>query len=145
MADESPVVRKRVDESWKEQVDKEKTQSTGADAPAPAAAAAAADGSADQAAAPTTSGEAGPEAPIEARFDVFLSGLGMDALIGLGDLPHPATKKRSVNLVHAKYLIDLLGLIEDRTKGNLKPDESQLLGDLLYQLRMRYLNKTQSS
>jgi hypothetical protein len=60
----------------------------------------------------------------------------------MGDMPHPVTRKRAVNLPHAKYIIDLLGILEEKTKGNLSVDEEKLLTDALYQLRMRYLNKS---
>ena len=131
MPDEQPVVRKRVDEDWKERIDKEQVAPPSQpDQPAK-----------DQASV----GAAPPEAEaLEARFDVFVSGLAMEALIALGDMPHPATKKRGVNLPHAKYLIDLLGILEEKTRGNRTADESQLFTDLLYQLRMRYLSKSGS-
>ena len=132
MSESDSAARKRVDEDWKERVDQEKSQP-------PAAAAAAPEGSAIEPAEGTHEA-----APVEARFDVFVSGLSMEALIGLGDLPHPTTKKRSVNLPQAKYLIDLLGVLEEKTRGNLTAEEAQLLQDLLYQLRMRYLSKTSS-
>jgi len=57
-------------------------------------------------------------------------------------VPHPATRKQAVNLSQAKYLIDLLGVLEEKTKGNLSVDEERLFKDLLYQLRMRYLTKS---
>jgi hypothetical protein len=66
----------------------------------------------------------------------------MEALIALGDVPHPATRKQAANLPHAKYLIDLIGILEEKTKGNLVVEEERLLKDTLYQLRMRYLAKT---
>jgi len=78
----------------------------------------------------------------EARFDLFIQGLAMEALIALGDVPHPTTRRQTVNLPQAKYLIDLLGVLEEKTKGNLAGEEEQLFKDLLYQLRMRYLNKS---
>ncbi len=71
-----------------------------------------------------------------------MSSLAIDALIGMGDVPHPVTKKPAVNLPHARYLIDLLGILEEKTRGNLSVDEDRLLKDTLYQLRMRYLAKT---
>ncbi len=77
-----------------------------------------------------------------ARFDLFLSGLTMEALIALGDMAHPTTRKQAANLPQAKYLIDLLGLLEEKTQGNLNADETKLLKDALYQLRMQYLSKT---
>ncbi|MBI3324105.1 MAG: DUF1844 domain-containing protein [Candidatus Omnitrophica bacterium] len=125
MSDES---RKRVDESWKERVEHEKQTAP----PAPPQAPAEASGQPAQA----------EQGLPEARFDLFVSGLAMDALIALGDMPHPATKRQSVNLTHARYLIDLLGVLEEKTRGNLAADEERLLKDTLYQLRMRYLAKS---
>ncbi len=122
-------IRKRVDESWKEQAEREKRI-------------------AEQQAAPSTSAGAPagtrPEAegPLQARFDLFVSGLAMEALIAMGDMPHPTTRKQATNLPQAKYLIDLLGVLEEKTKGNLSAEEARLLKDALYQLRMRYLSKS---
>ena len=119
---------KKVDESWKEQVEREKHQPVSPAAGSPP---------------PRESAE--PEAGLpEARFDVFISGLAVDALMAMGDMPHPVTKKTSVNLPHARYLIDLLGVMEEKTRGNLAVDEERMLKDTLYQLRMRYLAKSGS-
>lgn len=125
-------VKKRVDESWKEQAEREKQAVPPPEAPPKSAGPA-------EAAGPETE-----EAP-QARFDVFLSGLAMETLIALGDMAHPTTRKQAANLPHAKYLIDLLGLLEEKTKGNLSADEAKLLTDALYQLRMRYLTKSGGS
>ncbi len=124
-------VKKRVDESWKEQAEREK-QGGAAAPPSPQAAP-------QRAAAPTS---AGREELPEARFDLFVSGLAMEALIAMGDMLHPVTRKPAVNLPHAKYLVDVLGILEEKTKGNLSVDEEKLLKDALYQLRMRYLAKS---
>ncbi|MBI2173841.1 MAG: DUF1844 domain-containing protein, partial [Candidatus Omnitrophica bacterium] len=51
----------------------------------------------------------------------------------------------ATNLPHARYLIDLLGILDEKTKSNLTADEEHLMKDSLYQLRMRYLAKTQPS
>ena len=132
MADEP--VKKRVDESWKEQAEREKQTA----APAQPA------GRSGPASGPQVVPSAAPEAEEspQARFDVFLSGLAMEALIALGDMAHPVTRKQAANLPHAKYLIDLIGILEEKTKGNLSADEEKLLTDALYQLRMRYLAKS---
>ena len=134
-------VKKRVDESWKEQAEREKR----VPGPEPKAAPAgpAPSGPAAPRPGPEPAQEAGAEPEdLQARFDVFLSGLAMEALIALGDMAHPATRKQAANLPHAKYLVDLLGIIEEKTKGNLSADEEKLLTDALYQLRMRYLTKS---
>jgi len=125
------AINKRVDESWKEQAEREKRAvSSGESQTGPRL-------------APETGGAASrtAEGLPEARFDLFLQGLAMEALMGLGDAPHPVSRKQEVNLPHAKYLIDLLGILEEKTKGNRTVDEDRLLSDVLYQLRMRYLNK----
>ena len=125
--------KKRVDESWKEQAEREKrTAPPAAAAPGPAA-------------VPTGRVEPEPEEEEgvpQARFDLFVSGLAVETLIALGDMAHPATRKQAVNLPQAKYLIDLMGILEEKTKGNLSVDEEKLVKDTLYQLRMRYLSKS---
>ena len=126
--------KKRVDESWKEQAEREKRA---ADAAKPKAR----EAQAQEAAGPRL----GEEELPQARFDLFLSGMAMEALIALGDMPHPTTRKQASNLPQAKYLIDLLGVLEEKTKGNLAVEEEKLLKDALYQLRMRYLNKAGGS
>ena len=136
-------VKKRVDESWKEQAEREK-QTAAAGAPQPGLSAAP---GAAQAGQPTTTAGKPEEETSDAeglpraRFDLFVSGLAMEALIAMGDMPHPTTRKHATNLPQAKYLIDLLGVLEDKTKGNLVIEEEKLLKDALYQLRMRYLAK----
>jgi hypothetical protein len=129
-------VKKRVDESWKEQAEREKHTTEAA--------------ASSSSRKPQTPGQVAPagheheevEGLPQAKFDLFIQGLAMEALIGLGDVPHPATRKQAVNLPQAKYLIDLLGVLEEKTKGNLTVDEERLFKDLLYQLRMRYLTKS---
>lgn len=122
--------KKRVDESWKEQAVREKQTAAAGTARPPR-------GEAAAAGAPERSGDE----RLEARFDLFVSGLAMEALIALGDIPHPTTRKTATNLEQAKYLIDTLGVLEEKTRGNLSVEEEKLLGDALYQLRMRYLAK----
>ncbi len=132
MADES--VKKRVDESWKEQAEREKkvvSSAPSAASPAPG----------PDTAEPPAAHEHEEES-LQARFDLFVQGLAVEALIGLGDMAHPVTRKHAVNLSQAKYLIDLIGLLEEKTKGNLSVDEAKMLKDVLYQLRMRYLSKS---
>jgi len=76
-------------------------------------------------------------APID--FATFLLSLSHSALTHLGDAPHPEDGKILQNLPLAKQTIDLLGLLENRTKGNLTGDEERLITQILFDLRMRYL------
>ena len=127
-------VKKRVDESWKEQAEREKRVAEQAPATAPPGQATTQ--RVERPAAGT------PEELPQAQFDLFVSGLAMEALIALGDMPHPTTRRQASHLPQAKYLIDLLGILEEKTKGNLTVEEDKLFRDTLYQLRMRYLSKS---
>ena len=64
------------------------------------------------------------------------------ALLKLGLLGNPDKAELEVNLDLARRLIDLLDLLKDRTKGNLRPDEEKFLDSCLQQLRIRYLEKS---
>lgn len=122
-------VKKRVDESWKEQAEQEK-HSTVTPSPAPT-----------PVQRDTPQEVSGGEELPQARFDFFISGMVMEALIALGDMAHPTTRRQAAHLPQAKYLIDLLGVLEEKTKSNLTVEEEKLLTDALYQLRIRYLAK----
>ena len=132
------ITPKRVDESWKSQVEQEKVKQAAA-APAPAAGTP----PGQTAAAPASSAAAAPAPAGDQRFEALMSSLAMEAFIHLGEVPHPSTNRTEPNLPQAKYVIDMLGMLELKTKGNLSPAESQQLGEYLYQLRMRYVEKTQ--
>jgi hypothetical protein len=74
-----------------------------------------------------------------ASFINFLSTLATNAAAALGAVPHPATGKRTVDLDTGKYWLDVLGMLRDKTKGNLHKEESRLLDGLLADLRMQYV------
>lgn len=84
-------------------------------------------------------GEEIPGAHDPASFVNFLSTLATNAAAALGAVPHPATGKRSLDLESGKYWLDILGMLSDKTKGNLHPQESRLLEGLLGDLRMQYV------
>lgn len=75
-------------------------------------------------------------------FTVFITGLSIQALVSLGEIPNPLNNKKEQNLDHAKYMIDTLGMIKEKTKGNLTSDEEKILDNILYELRMKYLELT---
>jgi len=85
--------------------------------------------------------EAEPSFP-ELNFSTFVFSLGTSAMYHFGDFPDPATKKTERNLEAAKQTIDILGILKEKTKGNLNDDEGRLLESLLYELRMRYVRET---
>ena len=117
-----PNVRKKVDESWKESVDREKRGPQETAAPRPEA--------------------PRPPAP-ESNFSLFVSNVGMQALFALGEAADPATGEVRADPAQAKYLIDTLGMLEEKTRGNRTPDETSTLEGLLYELRTRFVEKNQ--
>ncbi len=74
-------------------------------------------------------------------FPDFLLSLASSAQMALGLAPNPFTQTVEKNLPYAKQTIDLLGLIAEKTKGNLSKEEDQLLQVILADLRMRYLEE----
>ncbi len=80
-----------------------------------------------------------PGADDPASFVNFLSTLATNAAAALGAVPHPATGKRTLDLESGKYWLDILGMLKDKTNGNLHPQESRLLEGLLADLRLQYV------
>jgi hypothetical protein len=71
-------------------------------------------------------------------FQTFVLSLSTSALVHLGETPGPDGEKHK-ELALAKQSIDILGLLKEKTSGNLTEDEQKLLDGLLYDLRMRYV------
>ncbi len=129
-----------IDTDWKKQAQEEKrklAEQAQAKAPAPMAAA-----------TPRSSGAAAPSAPTAARgqrelppasFATLVQTIVTQALYYLGDLS-PRGGESAVNLDLAKHQIDLLGVLEEKAKGNLNVDEQKLLDAALYESRMRYVS-----
>jgi hypothetical protein len=79
-------------------------------------------------------------------FSGFVLSLATTAAVHFGDLPDPATGERgAVDLDGAARVIELLTMLQEKTKGNLIEQEAQLVDDLLYELRLRYVQAQQSS
>ena len=78
----------------------------------------------------------------EINLTNFLLSLSTSVLIQLGEVQDPMTNQIEKNLPIAKQTIDLLGMLREKTKGNLTPDEEKLFESLLYDLRMRYVRAT---
>jgi hypothetical protein len=77
------------------------------------------------------------EEPV--NFSSFLLGLSTQALLHLGEIPNPLTGAVERDLGAAKHVIDILGILRDKTRGNLDQSEETLLDSVLYDLRMRYV------
>lgn len=120
-------IEKRVDEDWKQRVEREKGGAT----PQPKL-------------EPAGSLRSGP-ASAGGEFSFLLSSLSMQALIALGEVPHPATQTPQLDLEQARMLIDLLGVLKEKTRGNLTQEEDQTLEGLLYELRMKFVSKTKKN
>jgi hypothetical protein len=77
-------------------------------------------------------------------FAGFVISLATTAAVHFGDMADPNTGERQEpDLVAAHQMIDLISLLQDKTKGNLTADEAKLVDDLLYELRMRYVQAQQ--
>jgi len=72
-------------------------------------------------------------------FSGFVLSLAQTALIDLGVAPHPETNTVTKNIVQARNTIDILGLLQEKTAGNLTEEESSLLNGVLYQLRLSFV------
>lgn len=107
-----------IDEDWKSQVQAEKEQ-------------------AEKKVREPTKPERAPLPP--ASFPLLLTTLATQAMVGLGAVPNPLTNKAERDLEQAKHFIDLLGILEERTKGNLTAEERRLLDAFLFDLRLQYV------
>lgn len=110
-------IKKSVDESWKEAVAREKEAAKKEEA-------------------------ANVSIPPETTFSFFITTLTLQASIFLGQMPNPVTNKKEKNLPQAKFIIDTLGMLKDKTRNNLNAEESNLLENALYELRMQYVSAT---
>ncbi len=102
--------KKRVDETWKETISKEK-------------------GNASEATA-----ESGP-----LSFSTFVTSLGIQAFIKMGELRPPNAETVEIDLGAAQETIDLLLMLKEKTKGNLTPDEENLLSSLIADLQLKFV------
>ena len=85
-----------------------------------------------------------PGANDPASFINFLMSLATNAAAALGMMPHPATGESGVELELAKHWIDVLGMLRQKTRGNLDPKEDQMFEGILADLRMQYVSLTSS-
>ena len=76
----------------------------------------------------------------EITLSTFVLSLSTQGLMHLGEIPNPIDKAVRQDLTAAKQIIDILGLLREKTKGNLDESEEALFDDILYDLRMRYVD-----
>ena len=77
----------------------------------------------------------------EINFATFIFSLNHSVLVHLGVMEDPSTGKKVKNLPLAKQTIDILGMLEEKTRGNLTEDEEKMLKNILYDLRMIYIKE----
>ncbi len=117
-----------IDEDWKSQVQAEKEEALKSET--------------DDSAKDSEDGQAGaPPQPAlpDASFSVLLTTLATQALVALGQTGEPEQGKVPVDLNFAKHCIDTLDILEQKTKGNLTPEETELLARFLHELRMLFV------
>ncbi len=123
MGDEKKII---IDEDWKTQVAAEKEAAL------------------RQPAGEEAGAEEIGELP-EASFELLISTFVTEAMVALGQFPHPGTGEIEADPGHAKFAIDMLEVIAEKTKGNLDPMEEQGIKDILHQLRMAFIAVTQGA
>jgi hypothetical protein len=74
-----------------------------------------------------------------ASFPMLLTTLATQAMVTLGQVANPVTGKADIDLPYARHFIDTLQMLEEKTRGNLTPDEAGMLSDLLHDLRLAYV------
>jgi hypothetical protein len=119
-----------VDEDWKSQVEREKSQATQPDARS----------AEPEAKAVEVTVEEIPGPLPEASFELLVSTLATQALACLGQIQDPLEHKPIIRLELAQHHIDMLDMLETKTRGNLTSDETRILQGMLDQLRLIYLN-----
>jgi len=77
----------------------------------------------------------------EIKFSTFIFSLNSSALFNLGLVPDPTTGKKEKNLLLAKQSIDIIGMLDEKTRGNLTDDEEKLLRNVLHDLRLMYVKE----
>ena len=124
MSDSAEQPRIIVDSDWKSQAQAEKDRLT----------------EQEQAAKPR--GAADPDAMPPADMRTLVGVLATQGLMYLGGFPDPETGRAIVALDYARHYIDLLGVLEEKTRGNLTDEESQEIIEVLQELRARFVHMT---
>ncbi len=82
---------------------------------------------------------------FEVNFLSYILGMSTSAFVALGDIENPVTREKETDLSVAKQIIDILGILEEKTRGNLTDEEEKAFKEVLYGLRMSYVQKAEST
>ena len=122
-----------IDTDWKEQVAKEREQTSKPEETNP-------DENLDERTNSTGPDDQQQPPPPPATFEVLVSMMFTQAMSMLGHIPDPSSGEASVNKPYAKHYIDTLEMLGEKTTGNLTEDESKMVSEALHALRMAYVN-----
>jgi hypothetical protein len=123
---------KRVDEDWKRRAQAEKEIDAAKGGPA-----------AGPGAAPAPGGAPRPEARSHPLFGGLIESLASQALLYMGAMRDPMTGQSHQDLQQSQTMIEMLGMIEEKTRGNLSKEEADMLKQVLDEVRMQYVRLTQ--
>ena len=90
----------------------------------------------------TVAHEPHADVPLDITISTFLMSLSTQALMCLGDMPNPLTGKAEPDLIAARELVDIIAMLQDKTRGNLDAQEARLFEKILFDLRMRFVEKS---
>ncbi len=132
-----------IDEDWKTQVQREKEEIKKREAEATKEAPAAEEASpaaAHEGTDAAVAGKAGDQPPPPpASLLLLITTLATQAMAALGQLPDEEGKSMPVNLDYARHFIDSIGILEEKTKGNLASEEQAFMQQTLHQLRLAFV------
>jgi len=80
------------------------------------------------------------ESTPSVSFETFVLSLGTATLMALGEIENPVTKKKEKDIPSARQHIDILEMLLQKTKGNLSTEEQNLINEILYATRMKFVN-----
>ena len=81
----------------------------------------------------------------EPSFQIIISTFATQAAVALGQIANPVTNETSEDLEQAKFAIDVLTILEEKTKGNLTDEEERFIRDLLFELRMKFVETSKEA
>lgn len=132
--------KKYIDESWKEQASQEKGILSGTSGQSETSQPPSSDDLGSKSEDQTD--EAGPI--MDVNFLNYITSLGYQAMIFMGEVPNPVTNEVEKNLHQAKFLIDTLAMLKEKTVGNLNDQEKSMLEGSVYELQLRYVQIAQA-